>query len=173
MAWLQQERVQSVVGVVPDSSDQPGRNSASGDRRILSDNITMAALSRAPSSYPVAQRCDRDSRRRRHRPILGRVAALAAGDAFGALALVGRPLGGGLVPQLASPANSRRASRAGCGKICRVVRRRFRSRSWRGSNRDHAGGLPPGALASLVARRPRLHLCRTVGASRPTVARAT
>jgi hypothetical protein len=45
----------------------------------------------------------------------------------------------------------------GCGSLWGVVRWWHRSRSWNGSDRNGATGVPAGALACLVARGTRLH----------------
>jgi hypothetical protein len=87
----------------------------------LLDDATMAALSGASGHYAVAHVRDCDCRRGCAHSIVGRVGRLARGRALTALAYIGGPLGGNMVPQLAAPPTSRRCWRAAGGSHFGVV----------------------------------------------------
>src|SRR6266571_1574968 len=158
-----------VCSVVP----LPIGNPLATSSTVVLNDITMAALSGAPSGYDLAHGHDCDCRWRRACSTVGRAGPLADGHLVGALAFVRGPLGGVMVPQLAAPSPFHRAWRAGCGSRWCVVRWWHRSRYWHGSDHDGASWVPAGALARLVARGPRLHRHRTGDTSSAAVAWAT
>ena len=70
---------------------------------MVRNDITMAALSGTSSHNDIAHLYDCGYCRRRACSVLGRYGPLVDRGPAGALAFVRRPLGGGMVPQLAAP----------------------------------------------------------------------
>jgi len=87
----------------------------------------------------------------------------------GALAFVRRPLGRGMVHQLAAASPSHRASRPGCNSCWDLVCWRCWSGPGHDADRDSASRVPIPALACLaVARGTRLHRHRTCSTPGPS-----
>jgi len=133
---------------------------------------TVAAASGTASHHvaPYDHHCT--GRRRRRRAPVGRARSLAAGCAPLPLALVRRPLGGVVVPQLAASPHLQCTSRANRGARRDVVCRGHRARPRHGSHCE-SSRLPAGTMAGMVAGRVRVHCPRTSRASRVAATRPT